>query len=130
MRRGRLVVREWLDALCSCSGATHHTSVAKPRAISSESLIPGDPMPSSFVTRMRALVSSICRSAIRFDHLLPSHIGLQYPGDRHGAVMPLEVFEDRDQCAADRQAGAVEGMYRHGTLPACRPVAGLHAPGL
>src|SRR5216683_252094 len=127
MRNGRRVVREWLAALCSCSGATTQTSGERSRAISCNSLIPGDPMPSSFETRMRALPSSIRPSAMGLDDLLPSHIGLQRRGDRHRAVVALEVLEDRDQGPADREAGAVEGMHGQCALSACRAITRLHA---
>src|SRR5689334_12151013 len=110
MRNGCLVVSEWLEALCSCSGATTQTSAERSRAISSNSLIPGDPMPSSLVTRMRALTSSMRPSAMGFDDLRASHIGLQRRRERHGAVVSLEVLEDRDQGAPDRKTRAVEGM--------------------
>src|ERR1700746_2421312 len=110
MRNGRLVVSAWLEALCSCSGATTQTSGERSRAISSSNLIPGDPMPSSLVTRMRALASSMRPSAIGFDRLLASHIGLQHWWEHHGAVVPLEVLKDRDQGAPDRETRAVEGM--------------------
>src|SRR5438105_6227893 len=112
MRNGRLVVSEWLEALCSCSGATTQTSGERSRAISSNSLIPGDPTPSSLVTRMRALASSMRPSAIGFDDLQASHIGLQHRWERHGAVVPLEVLEDRDEGAPNRETRAVEGVNR------------------
>src|SRR5436190_8402024 len=130
MRNGRLVVSEWLEALCSCSGATTHTSGERSRAISSNSLMPGDPIPSSLVTRMRALASSIRPSAMWFDGLLPSHIRPQYRRQRHGPVVALEVLENGNQGAPDRQTGAVEGMKRQRPLPFRRPVARLHAQGL
>src|ERR1700756_5865613 len=112
MRNGRLVVSEWLEALCSCSGATTQTAGERSRAISSNSLIPGEPMPSSFVTRMRAFASSMRPSGMGFDDLLASHIGLQHRWKRHRAVVPLEVLEDRDQGAPDRETRAVEGVDR------------------
>src|SRR6202035_3502866 len=108
MRNGRLVVSEWLEALCSCSGATNQASAERSRAISSNSLIPGDAMPSSLVTRMRAFASSMHRSAMGFDDLQASHIGLQHRGKRHRAIVPLEILQDRDQGSADRDPGAVE----------------------
>src|SRR5437588_10278838 len=106
MRNGRLVVSEWLEALCSCSGATTQTSGERSRAIFSNSLIPGEPMPSSLVTRIRDLASSMRPSAMGFDDVLASHIGLQYGRQRHGAIVPLEVLEDRDQSPPDRETGA------------------------
>src|SRR6266403_1785289 len=130
MRNGRLVVSEWLEALCSCSGATTQTSGERSRAISANSLIPGDPMPSSLVTRMRALASSMrpsaMGSAMGFDDLLASHIGLQHGRERHGAVVPLEVLEDRDQGTPDRETRAVEGMNRRCSSSLSRTVARLH----
>src|SRR5437762_2217399 len=130
MRNGRLVVSEWLEALCSCSGATTQTSGARSRAISSKSLIPGDPMPSSLVTRMRALASSMRPSTMGLDDLLASHIGLQHRRERHGAVVPLEVLQDRDQGAPDRKTGAVEGVNRQCASSLGGTVARLHAQGL
>ena len=112
MRNGRLVVSEWLEALCSCSGATTQTSGDRSRAISSSSLMPGEPIPSSLVTRMRALASSMRSSAMRFDDLLPSHIALQHRRKRHGPVVPLKILEDRDQGPPDRQTRAVESVHR------------------
>src|SRR5262249_45418916 len=112
MRKGRRVVSEWLAALCSCSGATTQTSGERSRAMSSSSLMPGEPMPSSLVTRMRALASSMRPSAMRFDDLLPAHIGLQHSWERHRTVVTLEVLENRDEGPADRQSGAVEGVDR------------------
>src|SRR6516162_2683528 len=127
MRNGRLVVSEWLAALCSCSGATIQTSDERARAISSNSLMPGDSIPSSLVTRMRALASSMRPSAIRFYDLPRSHIGLQRRGQRHRAVMALEVFEKRYQGPADRQAGAIEGMHRRSPLASGGTITRLHA---
>src|SRR5215831_16517389 len=126
MRRGRRVVSEWLAALCSCSGATTQTSADRSRAISSNNLMPGDPIPSSLVTRTRALASSMRPSAMRFYDLLPSHIGLQRPGQRHRTVMTLEVFEDRDQGPADRQTGAVQRVHGQSSLAAGGTIARLH----
>src|SRR5271169_3504898 len=130
MRSGRLVVSEWLEALCSCSGATTQTSGERSRAISSNSLMPCDPMPSSLVTRMRALASSMRPSAMGFDDLLASHIGQQHRRECHGAVVPLEVLEDRDQGAPDRETRAVEGMNRQCPSSLGGTVARLHAQGL
>src|SRR5580693_8597961 len=134
MRNGRLVVSEWLEALCSCSGATTQTSAERSRAISSNSLIPGDATPSSLVTRMRALASSMRPSAkgfaMGYDDLLASHIGLQYWRQRHGAVVPLEVLEDRDERAPNRQTRAIEGVNRRSSSSLGRTVARLHAQGL
>src|SRR5205823_13480197 len=111
MRSGRLVVSEWLEALCSCSGATTQTSGERSRAISSSNLMPGEPIPSSLVTRMRALASSMrpsaMGSAMGFNDLLASHIGLQHRRDRHSAVVPLKVLEDCDQGPPDRETRAV-----------------------
>src|SRR5437762_8451667 len=116
MRNGRLVVSEWLEALCSCSGATTHTSGERSRAISSSSLMPGEPIPSSLVTRMRALASSMrpsaMGSAMGFDDLLASHIGLQHRRKHDRAVVPLEVLQDRNQSPPNRETGAVEGVNR------------------
>src|ERR1700731_4965212 len=130
MRNGRLVVSEWLEALCSCSGATTQTSAERSRAISSNSLIPGDAMPSSLVTRMRAFASSMHRSAMGFDDLQASHIGLQYRGKRHRAIVPLEILQDRDQGAPDRETGAVEGVNGRCSFSLGGPIARLHAQGL
>src|SRR6266566_2679603 len=130
MRRGRRVVSEWLAALCSCSGATVQTSEERSRAISSNSLIPGDPIPSSLLTSMRALASSMRPSAMGFDDLQPSHIGLQHRWERYGAVVPLEVLEDRDQGSPDRETGAVEGMNRQCPSSPGGPIARLHPQGL
>src|SRR5438132_11490743 len=107
MRNGRRVVSEWLEALCSCSGATTQTSGERSRAISSNSLMPGDPTPSSLVTRMRALASSMRRSAMGFDDLLARHIRLQHRWKRYRAVVPLEVLQDRDQGSPDSETRAV-----------------------
>src|SRR5215469_9417859 len=126
MRNGRRVVNEWLAALCSCSGATTQTSADRSRAISSNSLMPGDPIPSSLVTRTRALASSKRPSAMRLYDLLPSHIGLQCPGQRHRTVVALEVLEDRDQSSADRQTGAVQRMHGQSPLAASGAIARLH----
>ena len=104
IRKGRRVVSEWLAALCSCSGATTHTSLERSRAISSKSLMPGDPIPSSLVTRMRALPSAIRLSDMRFDDLLPAHVRPQRRRNRNGPVVALKIFEDRDQGPTDRQA--------------------------
>src|ERR1700755_1868791 len=130
MRNGRLVVSEWLEALCFCSGAATQTSGQRSRAISSTSLMPGDPMPSSLVTRMRALASSMRPSAMGFDDLLASHIGLQHRGKRHRAIVPLEVLQDGDQGSPDRETGAVESMNRQCPSSLGGAVAGLHAAGL
>src|SRR5207248_189492 len=130
MRNGRLVVSEWLEALCSCSGATIQTSGERSRAISSNSLMPGDPMPSSLVTRMRALASSMRPSAIGFDDLLASHIGLQHRRERHGAVVALEVLEYRDQSPPDRETRAVEGVNRQCPSSLGGAIARLHPQGL
>src|SRR5512133_2147705 len=97
MRNGRLVVSEWLAALRSCSGATTQTSGDRLRAISSSSLMPGDPIPPSWVTRIRALASLMRPSAIGFDDLLPSHIWVQHWRKRHQPVVPLEILKDRDK---------------------------------
>src|SRR5712691_6090217 len=130
MRSGRRVVSEWLAPLCSCSGATTQTSSDRSRAIFSSTLMPGEAMPSSLEIRIRHLARSICPSAIIPDQLLAAHIGLQRLGNRHGAVMALEVLEDRNHRAADREGGAVEGMHRPRPLPSRRPAARLHALGL
>src|SRR5215467_11962993 len=126
MRNGRRVVSEWLAALCSCSGATTQTSGESSRAISSSSLMPGEPIPSSLVTRMRALASSMRPSAMRFDDLLPSHIGLQHRRERHRTVVALEVLEDRNEGPSDREAGAIEGVHRGRALAARGAVTRFH----
>src|ERR1700730_18966870 len=118
-----------MPPLCSCSGATTQTSFDSSRATFSSTLIPGDPMPSSLEIRIRHLLWSI-GSAIRRDHLLPAHIGLQRLGDLDGAVVALKVLEDRDHRPADRQTGAVQGMHGLRALAACGAVARLHALGL
>src|SRR5436190_16251161 len=105
---GGRVVSEWLAPLCSCSGATTQTSEVISRAIFSSSLMPGDSMPSSFAIRIRHL-SGIDRSAMRrLDGFLSAHIGLQRLGNRDGAVVALKVLQNRDQCAPDREGGAVQ----------------------
>src|SRR5207302_9200204 len=103
------------------------TSVESSAAIFSNTLMPGDSIPSSFEIRIRHLLRSIGLSAMGLDYLLPAHIGLQRLGDRDGAVVALKVLEDRDHRAADRQAGAVQRMHRPRPLALCGPVARLHA---
>src|SRR5262249_42240855 len=126
MRRGRRVVSEWLAALCSCSGATTQTSADRSRAISSNNLMPGDPIPSSLVTRTRALASSMRPSPLGFYPLLPPHMGLQCLGHPPGPVRRLEVFEDRDKSPADRKPGAVQRMHGQSPLAAGGTIARLH----
>src|SRR5690348_17002133 len=116
MRSGRRVVKEWLAPLCSCSGATTQTSSDRSRAICSRSLMPGASMPSSLEIRTRHVAKSMRPSAMRHDDLLPAHIGPQHLGDPDGAVVLLKVLDDRDQRAADRKGGAVEGVDRPGAL--------------
>ena len=93
--------------------------------------MPGEPIPSSLETRMRASPSSIRPSAMRRDDLLPTHIGLQRRRDRHRAVVPLKVLQDRDQGPADREAGAVEGVHRQRcpSLPPGDSAPSSAAPG-
>src|SRR5712691_3976863 len=130
MRSGRRVVSEWLAPLCSCSGATTQTSSDRSWAIVSSTLMPGEAMPSSLEIRIRHLASSMCRLAIVPNHFLTAHVGLQRLGDRNRAVMALEVLDDRDHRAADREGGAVEGMHRARALASRRPIARLHPLGL
>src|ERR1700674_5031978 len=89
--------------------------------------MPGEAIPSSLETRIRHLARSMRQSAMIPDRLQPAHIGLQRLGDRNAAVMALEVFQDRDQRAADCEAGAIEGVNRPRPLAARRAIAGLHA---
>src|SRR5690349_12467741 len=130
MRSGRRKVREWLAALCSVSGATTQTSFERLRAIASSTLMPGAWMPSSFVTRMRALARSSGASNIRLDRLDPAHIGPQRLRHLDGAVLALIVLHHRDQRATDRDAGAVERMHERAALLAGAAEARVHAPGL
>src|SRR5439155_16367298 len=92
--------------------------------------MPGEAMPSSLEMRIRQLARSICPSAMIPDHFLTTHIALQRLGNRDRAVMALEVLDDRDHRAADREGGSVEGVHRTRPLPARRPAARLHPLGL
>src|SRR5271154_231931 len=130
MRSGRRVVKEWLAPLCSCSGATTHTSSDRSRAIVTSTVMPGEAIPSSLEIKIRHRSRSIGRSAMIPDDLLAAHIALQCLGDRNRPVMALKVLEDRDHRAANRETGTVEGMHRPRALFAGRPVARLHALGL
>jgi len=107
-RNGHRVVSECPAPLCSSSGATTQTSFDSSLAIRSSKARPGASMPSSFETRIRAKPAS----AIRLDDLLPAHIRPQHRRYRDGAVVALIIFEDRDQGAADRKAGAVQRVHR------------------
>src|SRR5690349_1927498 len=129
-RRGRSRVSEWLAPLCSRSGATTQTSRQSPRAILARSLRPGALMPSSLETRMRADARSMPASGIAADDLDPAHIGLQRIRHGDGAVGALIVLQHGNQGAADRKAGAVQGMDEAHALPFLRPEARLHAPRL
>merc|ERR1719231_2119258 len=42
------------------------------------------------------------------DHLEAAHVGAERLGHAHGAVFPLVVLKDGDECAADGEARAVE----------------------
>src|SRR5258708_17870189 len=87
-------------------------------------------MPSSLLMRMRAFAHSIGNLNTGFDRLAPAEIGPEGLRDLDAAIVALIVLHDRDQGAADRQAGTVEGMHEPGLLLARRAEARLHAPGL
>ena len=63
------------------------------------------------------------------DNLHPAHIGLQHV--RHGdrAVFLLVGFHDRDQRAADRGAGAVQGVHET-RLAVGTALTRVHSPRL
>ena len=50
-RKGRFIVKEWLQALCSRSGATTQTSATGSKALANDSK-PGDWIPSSLETKI------------------------------------------------------------------------------
>src|SRR5579864_4166039 len=130
IRSGRLSVSEWLAPLCSCSGATTHTSLQRVRATLASSLIPGELMPSSLEMRMRAAARSMGRSNIAADHRQAAHIRLE--GLRHGnrPVSLLEILEHGDERAPHGKAGAVERMHEPCPLAVLRPETPLHPPCL
>src|SRR5579875_299968 len=127
MRSGRVMVSEWLAPLCSVSGAQTQTSSVKTRASLTSSLRPGDSMPSSFETRMRARRRSSGKSNATGDDLDSAHVGLERVGQRDRAVGPLIVFHHRDQRAADREAGAVERVDEACSLSAFGLESRVHA---
>ena len=49
-----------------------------------------------------------------------AHIGLQHRRDRDAAVLVLIVLQDRDERAADREAGAVERVHEARALARLR----------
>ena len=112
MRIGRDSDSEWPAPLWLTSGATTQTSLESWVAISISASRPGAWMPSSLVTRMRALARSAgftCGQPGR-DRVQPAHVGPQRLGDRHRAVLVLVVLQHRDQRAADGEARAVQRM--------------------
>src|SRR5450756_1087508 len=75
------------------------------RPICSQTPSPSAWMPSSLVIRMR-----MRRSSGVLDGLAAAHIGLQHVRNCDRAVLLLIVLQHGDQSAADRDAGAVEGV--------------------
>src|SRR5688572_2729582 len=129
---GRRRVRPWLAPLCSASGAITHTSLDSERATRSRIFRPGAWMPSSLETRMRALDRSLSGTlAICFcDSFKAVHVRAQHCGNGDRSILLLIVFEDGDQRAPDRKAGAIERVDEARTLLARLAAARLHAPRL
>src|SRR5438128_795305 len=88
-------------------------------------------MPPRDLPAIRKAAAESAASGVSADYLLPAHVRLQRRRDRDGAVVPLEVLEERDHRAADRQPGAIQGVDRlrasPSPWPARRPIARLHA---
>src|SRR5690606_27564823 len=129
IRSGRRSVSEWLEALCSSSGATTHTSFDRDRATFSRCFRPGAWMPSSFDSRMRALERSSGSLSIRSDPRR-TEVRSQRLRDGHGSVRLLAVLQERDQRTTDGQGRAVQRMHEARALLALAAAAGAHAPRL
>src|SRR5712672_1538038 len=102
---------EWAAPLWLTSGATTQTSDESWPAISIRASRPGAWMPSSLVTRMRALamlagVTYWLSSARRRpgQHVEAAHVGAQRLGDGHRAVLVLVILKNGDKRAADGEA--------------------------
>ena len=123
-RSGSLSESECETPLWSVSGATTQTSSESWRAIALQGLQ---------ARRMDAVVvgaedahAQACVSM----RVEAAHVGLERRRDRDAAVLVLVVLQDRDERAADRDAGAVEGVDEARALAVLRPVARVHAPRL
>src|SRR3569833_2212052 len=104
-RIGMMIDSEWPAPLWLNSGATTQTSLDSWVASSISAASPGAWMPSSLVTRMRARERSLIFTwPFSFrrpgDRGQPTHVGPPRLGDRHRAVLGLEVLKHRDQRAA------------------------------
>lgn len=55
---------------------------------------------------------------------------MQHGGQIHRSIGLLAIFQNRDQAAANSEAGAVERMHEFGFAPGCRAETGIHAAGL
>src|SRR5262249_45945621 len=127
---GRRRVREWAAPLCSTSGATIQTSLDRLRAAFSRTASPGALMPSSLVTRMRALARSTDALDTGANHLQPAHVGHEHVRQCDRSVRLLKVLDERDHRTTDRQAGTVERMDEARALVAGLAEARLHPAGL
>src|SRR3546814_5552673 len=87
-------------------------------------------MPSSLVTSTRALRRLSGFLAIGADRLQPAEVGPQRLRHGDAAVGLLVVLHDGDEAAADRHAGAVQGVHEAGAFSTFRPEARLHAARL
>src|SRR5690349_8764128 len=74
------------------------------------------------------------RTSTSSDAVDATHVRPEGGGHPHGAVGLHVVLEDRDQRAADREPGSVEGVDQPGFgffhVFSGRPVAGAHPAGL
>src|SRR6185437_15545580 len=134
-RSGRCKVSEWLAPLCSCSGATTHTSRLSWRATRSSSLSPGALMPSSLQMRMRARARSMpgglrAGSTIALQDFETAEIGPERCGKNDRAVGLLVIFEHGDERAPNSEARAVERVDEARALARLGPEARIHAPRL
>src|SRR6516164_4088879 len=137
-RSGRDSESEWAAPLWLTSGATTQTSDESWPAISIRASRPGAWMPSSLVTRMRALAMSpgfterpslggLRRAGNGRE---PTHVRAQRLGDGHGAILVLVILKNGNQRAADGEAGAVQGVHEARALALIGTIARVHAPGL
>src|SRR5262249_24209270 len=114
------------------SGAITHTSFDSVRATRSSTFKPGAWMPSSLETRMRAFDSSLSAALgiCLCDSFQAVHVRSQHRGNGDRSILLLVVFQDCDQGAPDREAGAVQRVNKARALLARLAPAGLHAPRL